>query len=145
MEKWERCILGGMKKFFIAYRHTGENILELEQRISTIDMALATKGIKSYATLSEEDEFQEKNISAGKIMERAFQKISAMDGLFVLIASDDKSESQLMEIGFALALKKPVVVARKKGARTYVHELTNLSFEYKDLQDLSKKIIGLNI
>ncbi len=134
-----------MKKYFIAYRHTGEDLMELEKRISTIEIALASKGIKSYATLSEEGEFQENNITAGQIMDRAFQKISAMDGLFVLIAGSEKSEGQLMEIGFALALKKPVIVARQKDAKTYVHELTNLSFEYSDLADLSKKIQELAI
>lgn len=134
-----------MKTYFIAYRHTGEDILELEKRVSTIDMALAAKGIKSYATLSDEGEFQDNNISAGQIMDRAFQKIAAMDGLFVLIADSSKSEGQLMEIGFALALKKPVVVARHKDAVTYVHELTNLSFEYTDMTDLSIKIQELDI
>lgn len=134
-----------MKTYFIAYRHTGEDILELEQRISAIDMALAAKGIKSYATLSEETDFQKNNVSAGNIMERAFQKISAMDGLFVLIASSEKSEGQLMEVGFALALKKPVIVAYLKGVNTYVHELTNLSFEYSDMADLTNKIQELNI
>jgi len=134
-----------MKKFFIAYRHTGEDILELEQRISTIDIALAAKGIKAYATLFDESEFQKNHTTAGHIMEKAFQKISAMDGLFVLIAGSEKSEGQLMEVGFALALKKPVIVARHKDAKTYVHELTNLSFAYDDLSDLSKKILELNI
>lgn len=134
-----------MKKFFIAYRHTGEDILELEQRISTIDIALAAKGIKAYATLFDESEFQKNHTSAGHIMEKAFQKISAMDGLFVLIAGSEKSEGQLIEVGFALALKKPVIVARQKDAKTYVHELTNLSFEYSDLVDLSKKILELDI
>lgn len=134
-----------MKKFFIAYRHTGEDILELEQRISTIDIALAAKGIKAYATLFDESEFQKNHTTAGHIMEKAFQKISAMDGLFVLIAGSEKSEGQLMEVGFALALKKPVIVARHKDAKTYVHELTNLSFVYDDLSDLSKKILELNI
>lgn len=134
-----------MKKYFIAYRHTGEDLMELEKRISTIDIALAAKGIKSYATLSEESDFQENNVSAGQIMERAFQKITAMDGLFVLIASSEKSEGQLVEIGFALALKKPVIVARQKDAKTYMHELTNLSFEYSDMADLSRKIQELNL
>lgn len=134
-----------MKNYFIAYRHTGEDILELERRISTIDIALASKGIKSHATLFDETEYAKNNTTAGQIMEKAFQKISAMDGIFVLIAGNEKSEGQLMEVGFALALKKPVIVARQKDAKTYVHELTNLSFEYSDLDDLSYKIRELDI
>ena len=134
-----------MKKYFIAYRHTGEDLMELEKRIHSVEIALAAKGIKAYATLFDEDQFIKNSYNAGQIMDRAFQKIAAMDGLFVLINGDEKSEGQLMEVGYALALKKPVVVARREGAKTYVNELTNLSIEYSDFNDLSKKIMGLTL
>lgn len=129
-----------MKRYFIAYRHTGENMMELEQRLGKIQIALATHKIKSYATLSEEEEFVKDEYSAGQIMERAFQKIAAMDGLFVLINGSEKSEGQLMEVGYAIALKKPVVVAYQKNVKTYVHELANFSIAYTDLDDLVRKI-----
>lgn len=129
-----------MKRYFIAYRHTGEDILELEQRLGKIDIALASKGIKSYATLSEEEEFVRDQQTAGQIMERAFQKIAAMDGLFVLIHSAEKSEGQLMEVGYAIALKKPVIVAYKEGIKTYVPELANVKIVYSSLDDLVAKI-----
>ncbi len=133
------------KKYFIAYRHTGENIDELEQRIRVVETALATKDIKAYATLFDEEQFEKNQTTAGQIMEKAFQKIAAMDGLFVLIMKGEKSEGQLMELGYALALKKPVIVARQKDVVTYADQLTDLSFEFSDLADLSKKIQGLNI
>lgn len=141
----ERCHNGGMKKYFIAYRHTGEDIMELEKRIRVVETALMTKSVQAYATLFDEEQFQKNSYSAGQIMERAFQKISIMDGLFVLINGDEKSEGQLIEVGYALALKKPVVVARRDGAKTYVDELTNLSIIYSDFNDLSHKIMSLNI
>jgi nucleoside 2-deoxyribosyltransferase len=134
-----------MKNFFIAYRHTGENILELEIRIRTIEIALAAKNIKAYATLNDEEAFVANNISPGKIMETAFQKISAMDGLFVLIMDSNKSEGQLMEVGYALALKKPVIIAQQENAQSYVSQLTNLSITFSDLGDLTKKIMALDI
>lgn len=129
-----------MKRYFIAYRHTGEDILELEQRLSKIEIALSTHKIKAYATLSEEEEFVKDEYTAGQIMERAFQKIASMDGLFVLINSNDKSEGQLMEVGYAIAMKKPVIVAHQKDAKTYVPELANLSIVYDDMNDLVQKI-----
>lgn len=129
-----------MKRYFIAYRHTGEDMLELGQRLSTIEIALAVHRIKSYATLSEENEFVKDKYSASQIMQHAFQKINAMDGLFVLINSDEKSEGQLMEIGYAIAKRKPVIVAYRKGSKTYVPELATFAIEFTDMQDLAKKI-----
>ncbi len=129
-----------MKRYFIAYRHTGEDILELEQRLSKIDIALSTHKIKAYATLSEEEEFVKDEWSASQIMERAFQKIASMDGLFVLINSNEKSEGQLMEVGYAIAIKKPVIVAYQKDVKTYVPELATLSIAYDTLDDLVQQI-----
>ncbi len=134
-----------MKRFFIAYRHTGENLMELEQRLNKIEIALATHKIKAYATLSEEEEFVKDRYSAGQIMERAFQKIASMDGLFVLIHSNDKSEGQLMEVGYAIAIKKPIIVAYQQDVKTYVPELANKSVAYKDIDDLVQKIKELEL
>lgn len=133
------------KRFFIAYRHTGEDILELEKRIRAVEVALATKDIKAYATLFDEDSFVKNQVSAGAIMETSFQKISAMDGLFVLVMSSEKSERQLIEVGYALALKKPVIVAKQKDASTYIDHLTNKSIEFSDIDDLAKKIQEMDL
>lgn len=129
-----------MRRFFIAYRHTGEDIQELEQRIRTVEMSLATHDIQAYATLFDQESFTKNHVSAGKIMEEAFQKIAAMDGLFVLIMGNDKSEGQLIEVGYAIASKKPVVVAYQKEANTYVPELANIAIAFDDLADLANKI-----
>lgn len=129
-----------MKRFFIAYRHTGEDIQELEQRIRTIETALATHGIQAYATLFDQESFTKNHTSASKIMEEAFQKIAVMDGLFVLIMNGDKSEGQLIEVGYAIASKKPVVVAYQKDANTYVPELANVAIAFEDLDDLAAKV-----
>lgn len=129
-----------MKNYFIAYGFTGESITELEKRISVAELGLATHGIKGYANLSEEDEFVRNKFTAAQIMEHAFQKIAAMDGLFALIHTGNKSEGLLMEVGYAIALKKPVVVAYQQDVSTYVPQLANVSIAYKDLDDLELKI-----
>lgn len=129
-----------MKRFFIAYRHTGEDITELEERIRTIEAALATHDIKVYATLFDQAAFAQNHTPAGQIMEEAFQKIAAMDGLFVLIMNNDKSEGQLIEVGYAIASKKPVIVAYQKDSNTYVNELANVAIPFDDLADLATKI-----
>ena len=134
-----------MKNFFIAYRHSGEDILELEKRIRAVEVALAAKKIKAYATLFDEETFKKNHTTAAQIMEKAFQKIAAMDGLFVLITGNEKSEGQLMEVGYAIAIKKPIIVAFHQDAKTYVPELATHAVAYSDFGDLEKKILELNI
>ncbi len=134
-----------MRRFFIAYRHTGEDIQELEQRIRTVEMALATHNIQAYATLFDQESFTKNHASAGQIMEEAFQKIAAMDGLFVLIMNGDKSEGQLIEVGYAIASKKPVIVAYQKDANTYVPELANTAIAFDDLADLANKMRDIKL
>ena len=129
-----------MRNYFIAYRHTGEDIQQLEERIRTIEAALATHNIKIYATLFDQTAFNQNHVPAGRIMEVAFQKIAAMDGLFVLIMNNDKSEGQLIEVGYAIASKKPVIVAYQKDSNTYVNELANVAIPFDDMADLANKI-----
>ena len=134
-----------MKQYFIAYRYSGEDLMTLEQRINTVTMALATHDIKAYATLSEESQFVQNKVTAGDIMKQSFAKIDNADGLFVLIAGSQKSEGQLMEFGYALAKKKPIVVAYQEGVNTYIHELATQWISYSDLKDLSEQIQELKL
>jgi nucleoside 2-deoxyribosyltransferase len=134
-----------MKQFFIAYRYSGEDLMTLEQRINTVTMALATHNIKAYATLSEESQFVQNKVTAGEIMKQSFAKIDTMDGLFVLLAGSQKSEGQLMELGYAIAKKKPIIVAYQEGVNTYVHELATQWISYSDLKDLSKQIVDMKL
>ncbi len=131
------------KNFFIAYKFSGEDMMTLSRRIRTVQEALATHGIKAYATLAEEERFKEKQLTIKQIFDLAFQKINAADGLFVLQAGNERSEGQLVEIGYALAKNKPIIVARKLGVKSYIHEFASHDILYTDLADLSRKIQDL--
>lgn len=132
------------RKFYVSYMTSGEDILELEKIIRSIETALASKGIKAYVNLVKDKHTGNLEVIGEKI-ETNFQKISAMDGLFVLILNSEKSEEQLVNVGYALALKKPVVVAMHKDAVSIINHLTNKVITYNDLSDLTNKIKELDI
>lgn len=78
-------------------------------------------------------------------MQKAFREIDECDGLFVLIASSDKSEGQLMEVGYSIAKGKRIVAAVQNDAKTYVSELADVVISWADAKDLTEKIGSTDI
>src|SRR5579871_3573922 len=95
---------------FLAYRHTGESMEDLEALLGSTRDALARAGVNAYCTFFDEAEFQSKSLGARQIMEHAFATIDTKDMLFVVQTSDNKSEGMLMEVGYCIAKGIPVVV-----------------------------------
>ncbi len=135
--------MGPGRRYFIAYRHSGEDEGLVRQRTSAVVEALREVGIEAYATLLDQGSFNRRGLSTKDIMRHAFANIDQMDGLFVIVASDDKSEGQLIELGYAIAKGKHIIVAHHQDAHTYTHELADTEFSFTDLDDLRMKISGL--
>lgn len=132
-----------MKKHtaFIAYRHTGEKTEYLQELLSTVKDALAKAGVDAYCTFFEDAEFKNKSLEAYQIMEHAFSVIDESDMLFVIQATENKSEGMLMEVGYCIAKDIPIVVAASsKVEHSYLSEMATASFKWDDLQNLKKLI-----
>ncbi|MDB5160803.1 MAG: hypothetical protein JWO96_183, partial [Candidatus Saccharibacteria bacterium] len=85
---------------FVAYRHTGETEEVLEEMLGRVCRALGNVGVNSYCTFFAEREFRAKQLDARQIMEHAFEVIDSKDFLFVVQASESKSEGMIMEVGY---------------------------------------------
>lgn len=127
-------------KSFISYRHKGEDPDKLLKLLTAVRDGLSESGISAYCTFFDEDAFQEKNPGARDIMDHAFKKINTVDVLFVILTSDEKSEGMLMEIGYALAKKIPIVVAAKSTVKvSFVPQMGTYSIVWSDIADLAHK------
>jgi nucleoside 2-deoxyribosyltransferase len=128
-------------KAFIAYRHTGEATEHLLGLLTAVRDGLTEAGVSAYCTFFDEDTFKVKSYKASDIMDHAFKKIGTVDVLFVLMTSDEKSEAMLMEIGYCIAKKIPIVVAVKDTVKSsYVPELADYSIVWSDIAELAHKI-----
>lgn len=128
-------------KAFLAYRHTGESLKNLEHLLGDVRDALAVSGIDAYCTFFDEAEFQNKSLNARQIMEHAFEMIDTRDLLFVIQTSENKSEGMLMEVGYCVAKSIPIVVAVRSDVRhTYLPEMGDIVISWKDIDDLHKQI-----
>jgi len=134
-----------MKKYFVAYRFTGEKPEVLHERLTSVVETLGKSGIEAYCNLVDQKDYDSQNLSAKQIMNKALDKIDESDGLFVLITGNEKSEGQLMEVGYAIAKDKHVIVAAQENAETYVPDMADISILWSDMPDLITKLEGLQV
>jgi nucleoside 2-deoxyribosyltransferase len=130
-----------MSNIVLSFKFTGENMEELTPVLEMIIGQLRTQGHDVYCSIEDEVWFREREWTNGEIMERAFEKIDASDILFAFVRSEERSEGMLVEIGYALAKGKRLVLAIKEGVNTTsLKDLAAAIIEFVDTDDLIKKL-----
>lgn len=128
-------------KYFIAYRHTGENPERLDALLTPIKQAFERRGDEIYCTFFNDTSFRARGLGPHEIMYEAFQKIEEMGRLFVLLDSVDKSEGMLMEIGYCIAKKIPITIAYNRAITdSYVPHMVSSTIAYSDIDELVASI-----
>ena len=135
-----------MAKFFISYKFTGENPAELERILLEISNILKKSGHKVYSASKDEKLFIEEKFIAKQILNHALKEIDNADCILVFAKSNEKSEGMLIEIGYALAKKKKIILAMKEGVNFYFTEdIADKVIEFSDIKDLLIKLEILKI
>ena len=131
-------------KAFIAYRSSGEDPKAVEPVLISIRDAFKDRGIETYSTFF--DEAKIKSLDTRQIVEHAFGVIDSADFLFVVQISDNRSEGMLIEVGYCLAKKIPIVVATKDiVTKTYLPKLASQSFKWSTIEDLTRCITNVQL
>ena len=132
-----------MRKYYVAYRSRGEAQEVLEERLNLTVAALRKAGIDAYCNFFDQDEYAKQHLTYRQIMDKAFVWIDDSDGLFALVASNDKSEGQLVEVGYAFAKDKHIIAAVQQDATTLIEDLANETIRWRDLADLQTQLESL--
>lgn len=132
-----------MKRYFVAYRLTGESTEVLQERLSVVVDALRKAGIDAYCNFF--DAAIAENVTVKEVLDKAFGQIDERDGLFVLVASSDKSEGQLLETGYALGKNKHIIAAVQTDAKAYASDLADQVIRWRDLNDLKIQLERLSV
>jgi len=125
-------------KLFIAHKVTGEEPKELEQTMKKIGKSLEKAGHNYYCTFLNN---KTKGKSKGEILSNALEEMDKCDSILILANSNDKSEGTLMEVGYAIAKEKRIILALKAGVETRIadgtaHEIIN----FKKIEDLCPQL-----
>jgi nucleoside 2-deoxyribosyltransferase len=128
-------------KIFISYKFAGEDPGELEKTLNEISNVLKGAGHEIYSASEDEKLFIEKKFTLKKILNHALEKLNNSDCILVFVRSYEKSEGMLLEIGYALAKKKKMILAIKKGIRlSFTEEIADKVIEFTDINDLKQKL-----
>ncbi len=133
-------------KFFISYKFAGEDTKELEVILTKISNVLKEKGWDSYSAFSDENLFTKRNFTLKQILHHALKELDNSDYLLVFIRSPERTEGMLMEIGYALAKKKKILLAIKEGIRMpFVEDIADKKIEFNNEEDFLYKLRKLDI
>ena len=134
-----------MKKVFLSYKFTGEVLSELQTTLSQIIKVFRDRGYEVFCSIESEDLYQKSKYTVTQMMEHALGELDSSDLVFVYNNSDNRSEGMLIEIGYALAKNKPVILAARKGININSSKaVATTVVEFEGLDELLTKVKDLS-
>jgi len=128
-------------KIFISYKLAGEDPKEIEETLTKISNILKQAGHTVYSAFMDEDLFKKRKFGFKQILFHALKELDKCDCILVFIRSWEKAEGMLIEIGYALAKSKKIVLAIKENIQfPFTEEIANQVIKFKDIEDLKKKL-----
>lgn len=128
-------------EIFISYKCAGEDPKEIEETLTKISDVLKKSGHTVYSAFMDEGLFKKKNFGFKQILFHALKKLDKCDCILVFIRSWEKAEGMLMEVGYALAKNKKIILAIKKGIKfPFTENIANQVFEFDNINDLNEKL-----
>lgn len=127
-------------KIFLSFRYTGESREELQEFFYPLRDAFVSKGHEVYLSLDDLITWDNNELTVREKFTKTFKHLETSDALVVVVRTQEKSEGMLMEVGFALALQKPIYLYVAKGADTYIREVATSVVEFTGHEDLLQNI-----
>ncbi len=135
-------------KGFLSYKFSGENREDVEALLLPVREVLHRGGHDVYVILYDDELRTEENLKTfgpKEFIHHAFKKLRHAEFVVVLLASPLKSEGMILEMGYAMALGIPVVLAQKEGVTdTYLPSLATVTFGWTDHTDLIAKLADID-
>lgn len=127
-------------KVFCSYALTGEDRAAVAERLELITQILKDAGIQAYCNLH--DTTIERPADPKRCIDAALKALKSFDVVFVIQASERRSEGMLIEIGAAYAAGKPIILARHHSAKgkTYLNQLAHKTLDWRTNQDLQRAL-----
>lgn len=130
-----------MTKIFISYRFSDIPIQNLHLLIDPVYNLYKDNGYHTFCNLYLDDYYKENGYSPKQIMHHCFDEIEGSDIIICLVDTDKYSCGLLLEIGYALAKKKCIIVCSKEGCEIdTLNAMANKTIKYNSYTELLEKI-----
>jgi len=128
-------------KIFISHKFQGVNKNELKKKLEKIALALENKGHQIFIYFRNKENWKPKNFPPGKVIKEAFEEIIRCDAVLGFIDQKEISEGMLLEIGFAKALnKKIILLISEKISYPTLEAISDKVIKFDNLSELGKRL-----
>ncbi len=127
-----------MKVYVTArYKNAAENKHEIENLCKAVNDA----GLVDFNFIRDVEHYQKKFDDQKELWERAYDELRACE-MVLIDVSDHPTGGRIVEAGMAYALRKPLIIVKRRGV---VHKelfdgIASTIIEYKDYADLSQQL-----
>ncbi len=97
-------------KIFVSHKFRGTDKESLKKNLSAICSVLEKKGNDTFNYFRDKSDWAPKELPAGQVIGKAFEEIRNCDALLAFINEQEESIGMLLEIGFAKALGKKLIL-----------------------------------
>ncbi len=129
-------------RIYLTYKLSGADKEKLRNELEKISQCLEGLGYQTFIFYRDINKWGEIEILPDKILEKAFKEIKNSDIVFAFLDKIEKSEGMLLELGYAKALNKKIILAIQKDIPKFffTKSISDIIIEFKDLKNLVKKI-----
>ena len=130
----------------LSYPFTGEDKAEILRLLSIVASGLTNQGWQVSCLALDYSAESNERLTPRAAMHAAFAQIDAVDALLVLQTSPRRSEGMIMEVGYALAQGKHLIVAAHESATpSYLPMMAHQSFIWQTHDNLAEQLMSLAI
>ena len=127
-------------KIFVSNKFKRENKRKLREKLERILTSLEIAGHKTF-NLFRDINWKTKELPPGRAISLAFDKIKKCDAILVLLDNKKESQGIYLEIGFAKALnKKIILLISTKYSFPTLESLADRVIKFKNLNEIDKKL-----
>lgn len=127
-------------KVYLTYKFKDEDPTKLRAHLEEFSKVVEdATGWKTFVFFRDAQNWQKDTRTVKEIFTDALGEVKKCD--IVLAEASEKSNGAYLEIGYAKALGKKIIVVHKKGTEANLLEaMADVKIEYKDYEDLKKKL-----
>ena len=129
-------------KLQFAYKFSGEDQDKVKEMFKKIRDVFIQKGNSVYIPVLDLDN---KNRTEKEVFLNTVSKINDSDVLVAIVTSDEKSEGMSLEVGYAAACNKKIILLVAKDVKTRLRFFANNILEFDELDDLLNKLLEVDL
>lgn len=133
-----------MKKIYLAYKFKDSDPVLLKQKLEELSKIVEeTLSYKTFIFFRDAQDWGKIKMPIKEVVKKAYKAIEKCDS--ILVEASEKANGVYFEVGYAKALKKKIIIVHKKGTEAnFLEACADKVVEYKDLDDLKKKLKSIS-